>query len=140
MQQLKVVLRKIVICAWDINVLRSYSLHEQEWKTRLGTLKVSGLYYEKGKFPLKISDRAWWLEVQILKSQDMKVDCIKNSTPDLSAKACQTKNILTEGNHPHESTVLAKTPDEGISNSNILIKVQPERPFYLLSTCESSAD
>ena len=56
-------MRKVVMCALDINVLSSYSLHEQSWETRLGTLKVSGLYHKKVKFPLKISDRAWWLEV-----------------------------------------------------------------------------
>ena len=55
---------KGVICALDINILSSYSLHEQGSETRLGTLKVSGLYRKKVKFPLKISDRAWWLEVQ----------------------------------------------------------------------------
>jgi len=44
-------------------------------------LKVSGLYYKKIKFPLKISDRAWWLEVLVLK------------TP---GKACQTKAVVTE--------------------------------------------
>ena len=106
--QIKVVVRKVVICALDINVLSSYSLHEQGWETRLGTLKVSGLYHKKVKFPLKISDRAWWLEVQVLKShgnksrrkndkgpQDMDVDCIKNVTADLSSKACQSKDVVT---------------------------------------------
>ena len=56
--QTKVVMRKVVICALDINVLSSYFLHEQRWETRLGTLKVSSLYHKKVKFPLKISDRA----------------------------------------------------------------------------------
>ena len=139
--QLKVVMRKVVICALDINVLSSYSLHEQGWETRLGTLKVSGLYHKKVRFPLKISDRAWWLEVQVLKShgnksrrkndkgpQDMEVDCIKNSNPDLSAKACQTKDVLTEVEHQHESTVLAKTPDQGVSDSNVLTKVSSTPP------------
>ena len=73
-------------------------------EARLGTLKVSGLYHKKVKFSLKISDRALWLEVQVLKShrdksrrrndkgpQDMEIDCIKNVTTDLSAKACQTR-------------------------------------------------
>ena len=51
-----------------------------------------------GYSPLKISDRAWWLEVQVLKShgnrkndkglQDMEIDCIQNVTTDLSAEAC----------------------------------------------------
>ena len=37
--QIKVIMRKVVICALDLNVLSSYSLHEQGWETRLGTLK-----------------------------------------------------------------------------------------------------
>ena len=110
-------MRKVVICALDINVL-SFYFYEQGWETLLGTLKVSGLYHKKVKFPLKISDRVWWLEVQVLKShgnksrrkndkgpQDMEIDCIKNVTTDLSAKACQTKDVLTEVDHPPEQTI-----------------------------------
>ena len=67
--QTKVIMRKVVICDLDLNVLSSSSLHEQGWETRLGTLKVSELYHKKVKFPLKISDRAWWLEVQVVKNQ-----------------------------------------------------------------------
>ena len=131
--QTKVVMRKVVICALDINVLSSYSLHEQGWETRLGTLKVSGLYHKKVKFPLKISDRAWWLEVQVLKShgnksrrrndkgpQVMEIDCIKNVTTDLSAKACQTKDALTEVDHPLSS---AKTSESCVSDSPAETKV-----------------
>ena len=131
--QTKVVMRKVVICALDINVLSSYSLHEQGWETRLGTLKVSGLYHKKVKFPLKISDRAWWLEVQVLKSHgdksrrkndkgphDMEIDCIKNVTTDLSAKACQTKDVLTEVDHPLSS---AKTLESCVSESPVDAKV-----------------
>ena len=131
--QTKVVMRKVVICALDINVLSSYSLHEQGWETRLGTLKVSGLYHKKVKFPLKISDRAWWLEVQVLKSpgnksrrkndkglQDMEVDCIKNVTTDLSAEACQTKDVVTEVDHPLSS---AKTLESCVSESPVNAKV-----------------
>ena len=70
--QNKVVMSKVVICALVLNVLSSYSLREQGWETRLGTLKVSGLYHKKVKFPLKISGRAWWLQVQVLKSQGNK--------------------------------------------------------------------
>ena len=104
--KIKVIMRKVVICAPDLNVLSSYSLHEQGWETRLGTLKVSGLYHKKVKFPLKISDRAWWLEVLVLKNQgkssrnqkgngprDMEVDVVQSS---LSSEACQSKDVSTE--------------------------------------------
>ena len=43
-------IRKVVICALDLNVLSSYSLHEQGWETRLGTLKVSGCITRRSNF------------------------------------------------------------------------------------------
>ena len=106
--QIKVIMRKVVICALDSNVLSSYSLHEQGWETRLGTLKVSGLYHKKVKFPLKISDRAWWLEVLVLKHQgkssrrkdngpkDMEVDHVGVVHSNSSSKACHSKDVVTK--------------------------------------------
>ena len=52
--KIKVIMSKVVICVLDLNVWSPYSLHEQEWETRLGALKVSGLYHKKVKFSLKI--------------------------------------------------------------------------------------
>ena len=49
--QIKVTMTQVVICALDLNVLSSYSLHEQGWEARLGTLKIGGLYHKKIKFP-----------------------------------------------------------------------------------------
>ena len=81
--KIKVIMRKVVICTLDLNVLSSYSLHEQRWKTRLGTSKVSGLYHKKVKFPLKISDRAGWLEVLVLKHQEKPSRRKGNSLQDM---------------------------------------------------------
>ena len=115
--KIKVIMRKVVICALDLNVLSSYSLHEQGWETRLGTLKVSGLYHKKVKFPLKISDRAWWLEVLVLKHQgkssrrkgngpqDMEIDHVGTVQSCLSSKACQTKAVVTEVSSEHKKPV-----------------------------------
>ena len=115
--KIKVIMRKVVICALDLNVLSSYSLHEQGWETRLGTLKVSGLYHKKVKFPLKISDRAWWLEVLVLKHQgkpsrrkgngpqDMEIDHVGTVRSSLSSKACQTKAGVTEVDTEHKKPV-----------------------------------
>ena len=115
--KIKGVMRKVVICALDLNVLSSYSLHEQGWETRLGTLKVSGLYHKKVKFPLKISDRAWWLEVLVLKHQgkpsrrkgngpqDMEIDHVGTVRSSLSSKACQTKADVTEVDIEHKKPV-----------------------------------
>ena len=115
--KIKVIMRKVVICALDLNVLSSYSLHEQGWETRLGTLKVSGLYHKTVKFPLKISDRAWWLEVLVLKHQgkpsrrkgngpqDMEIDHVGTVRSSLSSKACQTKAGVTEVDIEHKKPV-----------------------------------
>ena len=115
--KIKVIMRKVVICALDLNVLSSYSLHEQGWETRLSTLKVSGLYHKKVKFPLKISDRAWWLEVLVLKHpgepsrrkgngpQDMEIDHVGTVQSSLSSKACQTKAVVTEVDLEHKEPV-----------------------------------
>ena len=114
--KIKVIMRKVVICALELNVLRSYSLHEQGWETRLGTLKVSRLYHKKVKFPLKISDRASWLEVLVLKHsgkssrrkgngpQDMEIDHVGTVQSTLS-KTCQTKAVVTEVESEHEKPV-----------------------------------
>ena len=111
--KIKVIIRKVVLCAFDLNVLSSYSLHEQRWKTRLGTWKVSGLYHKKVKFPLKISDCAWWLEVLVLKHQeqpfcrkdnsfqDMEIDYVGTVRSSLSSKTCQTKIGVTEIDTEH---------------------------------------
>ena len=115
--KIKVIMRKVVICALDLNVLSSYSLHEQGWETRLGTFKVSGLYHKKVKFPLKISDHAWWLEVLVLKTpskssrrkgngpQDMEIDHVGTVQSSLSSKACQTKAVVTEVDLEHKKPV-----------------------------------
>ena len=134
--QIKVVMRKVVICALDINVLSSYSLHEQGWETRLGTLKVSGLYHKKVKFPLKISDRAWWLEVQVLKShgnksrrkndkgpQDMDVDCIKSVSADLSSKACQSKDVVTKVALPAGQSTSTSTSETQVQTRDVVTDV-----------------
>ena len=41
----------------------------------------------------------------------------------LSAKACQTKNVLTEVDHPIEQTFLAKTSESRVSDSDVVTKV-----------------
>jgi len=108
--KIKVVMRKVVVCALDLNVLSSYALHEQGWETRLGTLKVSGLYQKKVRFPLKISDRAWWLEVLVLKGkvshgknsgpQKMDIDHLGIVQETVPAKACSTKDVSAKVDPP----------------------------------------
>ena len=54
------------------------------------------------------------------KNQDMEIDCIKNVTTDLSAKACQTKDVLTEVDRPLSS---AKTLESVVSDPPAVTKV-----------------
>ncbi len=48
--QTEVTMRKVIICALDLNFLSSYSLHEQGWETRLGTLKVNAYITRRSNF------------------------------------------------------------------------------------------
>ena len=75
------------------------------------------MYCKKVKFPLKISDRAWWLEVLVLKNpgksscrkgngpQDMEIDHVGTVQSSLSSKACQTKAVVTEVDLEHKKPV-----------------------------------
>eukprot|EP00435_Cladocopium_sp_Y103_P022355 s3302_g5.t1 len=49
--------------------LSTHALLESGWKTVLGNAEESGLFLKKLKLPLKISERAWWLKVSLLKSK-----------------------------------------------------------------------
>ena len=82
-------------------------------------------YHKKIKFLLKISDRAWWLEVSlgINHVETMTKDLIKNVTTDLSAKICQTKNVLIEVGHPFAQTISAKTSESCVSDPNAVTKI-----------------
>ena len=53
----------------------------------------------------------------------MEIDCIKNVTTDLSAKACQTKDVLTEVEHPGEQTMIAQTSESHVQESDVVTKV-----------------
>ena len=50
----------------------------------------------------------------------MEVDWIKNVTTDLSAETCQTKDVVTEVDHPLSST---KTLESCVSESPVNAKV-----------------
>ena len=75
------------------------------------------MYHKKVKFSLKISDRAWWLEVLVLKNpskssrrkgngpQDMEIDQGGTVQSSLSSKACQTKAVVTEVDLEHKEPV-----------------------------------
>ena len=83
---------------------------------------TSCLDLNKVKFPLKISDQAWWLKVQVLKHRgkssrnkrdngpkDMEVDHVVVVHSDLSSKACQPKDVSTKDDLPVESGTSVQT-------------------------------
>ena len=68
----KVTMKRVVIVGIPLNVISTYALLETGWKTVLGNAEQSGLFHGKTKFPLKISDRAWWLKVTLPKRKGGK--------------------------------------------------------------------
>ena len=63
---------KRVVIGIPLNVISTYALLETGWKIVLGNAEQSGLFHGKTKFPLKISDRAWWLKVTLPKRKGGK--------------------------------------------------------------------
>ena len=58
-------MKRVVVVGIPLNVISTYALLESGWKTVLGNAEESGLFLKKVKFPLKISERAWWLKVSL---------------------------------------------------------------------------
>ena len=70
----KVTTKRVVIVGIPLNVISTYA-PETGWKTVLGNAEQSGLFHGKTKFPLKISDRAWWLKVTLPKRRQELWQC-----------------------------------------------------------------
>ena len=63
---------------------------ETGWKTVLGNAEQSGLFHGKTKFPLKISDRAWWLKVTLPKRKGGK----SSGTVPMDLSTVNTGNVV----------------------------------------------
>ena len=61
----KVTMKRVVVVGIPLNVISTSALLESGWKTVLGNAEESGLFLKKVKFPLKISEGAWWLKVSL---------------------------------------------------------------------------
>ena len=81
----KVTMKRVVIVGIPLNVISTYALLETGWKTVLGNAEQSGLLHGKTKFPLKISDRDWWLKVTLPRRQELW-----HSAMDLSTCTLET--------------------------------------------------
>ena len=74
----KVIMRKVVICALDLNVLSCYSLHEQGWETRLGTFE--------GQWFVSQEDQISSERRKGNGPQDMEIDHVGTVQSSLSSK------------------------------------------------------
>ena len=92
-------MKRVVIAGIPLNVISTYALLETGWKTVLGNTEQSDLFHIKTKFPLKISDRAWWQKVTLPKCKgatgtvpmDLSTGNVVNSG---STKTKQTKQTI----------------------------------------------
>ena len=81
----KITMKRVVVVGIPLNVISTYALLETGWKTVLGNAEESGLFLKKLKFPLKISERAWWLKVSLLSKHKSGVKGSGPAPMDLSA-------------------------------------------------------
>ena len=80
----KITMKRVVVVGIPLNVISTYALLETGWKTVLGNAEESGLFLRKLKFPLKISERTWWLKVSLLSKHKSGVKGSGPAPMDLS--------------------------------------------------------
>ena len=81
-------------------MISTYALLETGWKTVLGNAEQSGLFHGKTKFPLKISDRAWWLKVTLPKCKGGK----SSGTVPMDLSTVSTGNVVNSGSTKTKQT------------------------------------
>ena len=96
----KVTMKRVVIVGIPLNVISTYALLETGWKTVLGNAEQSGLVHGKTKFPLKISDRAWWLKVTLPKRKGGK----SSGTVPMDLSTVSTGNVVNSGSTKTKQT------------------------------------
>ena len=96
----KVTMNRVVVVGIPLNVISTYALLEIGWKTVLGNAEESGLFHGKTKFPLKISDRAWWLKVTLPKRKGVK----SSGTVPMDLRTVSTGNVVNTGSTKTKQT------------------------------------
>ena len=104
--KIKVIMRKVVICALDLNVLSSYSLHEQGMGDSSWNFEGQWIVSQEGQISFEDFRSCLVVRSTCLKNQgkssrnqkgngprDMEVDVVQSS---LSSEACQSKDVSTE--------------------------------------------
>ena len=87
-------------------MISTYALLETGWKTVLGNAEQSGLFHGKTKFPLKISERAWWLKVTLPTKRKSGVKGSGTAPMDLSTM--NTGNTVNTGSTKTKQTKQTK--------------------------------
>ena len=90
----KVTMKRVVVVGIPLNVISTYAFLESGWKTVLGNAEESGLFLKKVKFPLKISERAWWLKVSLPQKRKSGVKGSGPAPMDLSTGTVNTGNTV----------------------------------------------
>ena len=119
----KVTMKKVVVVGIPLNVISTYALLESGWKTVLGNAEASGLFHGKTKFPLKISERAWWLKVTL---HPKRKSGVKGSGPapmDLSTmntgNTVNTESTKTKRNTDCKRNVAAVVPEDVVTKDSV---------------------
>ena len=87
-------MKRVVVVGIPLNVISTYAFLESGWKTVLGNAEESGLFLKKVKFPLKISERAWWLKVSLPQKRKSGVKGSGPAPMDLSTGIVNTGNTV----------------------------------------------
>ena len=96
----EVTMKRVVVVEIPLNVISTYALLETGWKTVLGNAEQSGLFHGKTKFPLKISDRAWWLKVTLPKRKGGK----SSGTVPMDLSTVSIGNVVNSGSTKTKQT------------------------------------
>ena len=96
--------KQVVIAGIPLNVISPHTLLETGWETVSGKAEQSGLFHGKTKFPLKISDRGWWLKVTLPKRKGGK----SSGTVPMDLSTVNTGNVVNSASTKMKQTKQTK--------------------------------
>ena len=115
----KTTMKRVVVVGIPLNVISTYALLESGWKTVLGNAEESGLFLKKLKLPLKISERAWWLKVTLLKNKSG----VKGSGPaPMDLSTVNTANTGSTKGKTWQTKQTKRSTDSGLTVSEVVTK------------------
>ena len=116
---------------------------ESGWKTVLGNAEESGLFLKKVKFPLKISERAWWLKVSLPQKRKSGVKGSGPAPMDLSTmntgntvNTDSTETKQTKRNTDCSCRSVAAVVPEDVVPKDLVINGTTDSDDDFMSCCE----